>query len=575
MKTSIMKAVIFVALFVLSFDGFSQAFETTIDAPDFILPCSDTNAGKGLRVLEYNQTYVMLSEMQASVGFEGCVILGGIGYMISSVSLTGDTLFNEVFIHPDQELEGTGSFYPVDFSIAPDGSIYVVGIEERWGHPHEPVFIAKHDANGQLLWKQGYSLSYLNPRTILVDGGFIYVGGEKSVTNQYSEAAVLQLSLDGVVQWSGYVQTMGFTHVTEIVKRSSDYVLVGKQIVAGGGTNNYRPFFVPFTLSWIDTMHYFGDIANTYENVAAIYSYDQELVVAGNASLMNEVHLFEINDADQVTNFTPCSTGPLSNYYLTGVAQVADSNFVLVGETVYNDGFFSGYGRTILYKKFDDTGTLLIDTEYAGNARHAITNSQRNVVIAGARFDRDLSLRWSTNSLLMVLDDQGLTPDCSPHFVMTYYNYELSDSLGLGGIVHVLNNSEGEAANFSWVLDGVSGALTGHNVSYQVSGSGWLTLSLVGCGGIYTDSVFVVTGTSSLPSLSSSSIDIYPNPSADVFHLSNFSGQLEVYSADGKKMLEETIDSEGTIYANDWEPGVYVVVFSNGSLRVSERVVKL
>lgn len=558
----------------ISMNGLSQGFETTIIAPDFIAPCLDTTSMQGIAVEESNQSYFLLSIVEAFAS--ACVDYGGLGYALTRISSTGDTLAHEVFMHPNITLDTFSFYQPIDLAIEGDSSIYVLGSEGNSINPIDPIFVAKFDTNGQLIWKQNYPYSYLKPDAIYVDGGSIFIGGRKNTSANIFEAAILQLDTNGNVEWTGSTQAGYGTATSKIVKRTNDYVLVGRQRQIGSANNNSIPFVVTFNPYSIGTSYPLTAPDNNYSYVDAIYSYDEQLIVGAHNSTLDRVELFKINNANLTLDTINCMPNPqMDRFSFRGLAQAADSNYAIVGERGYINSQNTNYGRTIFHERFDHQGVSQLFTEFAGSVDDVISNEQGEIVFTGYRINNDMPF-LSSKSLLVKLDDQGLTPACTPHFVLFYEDHFTSDSLIDGGIINVINNSDGEATNFEWVVSGISNALNGHNVSFDAFGAGgWLTLTLIGCGQSYTDSVYVYANTSGLSSLSTSTINIFPNPIKDMLSITGYVGNLKIIGMDGREVDQLIISSNTILSAKSWKPGLYILLFEDESGVKKERVVKL
>jgi hypothetical protein len=264
----------------------------------------------------------------------------------------------------------------------------------------------------------------------------------------------------------------------------------------------------------------------------------------------------------------------MERYRMIGIAQNQNSDIIIVGERGYVNDFNSGYGQTISYEKFDLSGMKISETEFAGTPYDVTSNNQNEVIIAGTRYNKNIPDLNMRNSLLLKLDEEGLTGECSPHFVLNYLSSYQTDSLVTGGVINVINNGEGDAENFHWELNGETSWYFGHNISIQLYQSGWNTLELVGCGQTFKDSVYIKPITTDIIEISDITTDIYPNPFNEKLTINGFSGVYELYDLQGRIINKMEVKDGVVLDMSNIKKGVYNAVLRNDEVRFTKLLVK-
>lgn len=578
-KTTFMKIIHLLSAFIFASTCIAQSFETTINAPAPMLSCNESKLMRGVKVAEVNNTYLLVSHIQTNFSF--CTPSAATGYSISRLTLTGDTLFNRAFMHPDFETQGNGRLTVMDVVVGNDSSIYILGYQECEGTTCDPVTLSKHTINGDLLWRKSYTSAAMFPRKMFIDDTTLFFAGESETAPSVFCLSVAQLDTAGTINWIGQGGAGYFPNISKIIKRTNDFVVVATS-VQFPSVNNYRPYIVPFNYNWIDNspIEFLGSSASSsfpdYND--AIYTANNTLLLAAPEIGTFGVHLIEIDDANQEVSYQVHYLNNPSGYVeLKGIAQKTDLTFALVCNRHFYDPLTSlFYGTTISAETIDLALNQYTSSEYAGSAAFVLPTASNGIVIAGNRFSIVPAGEISTkNSLLLELDPQGMTSECSPHFIPAVNNIYFSDSLVEGQYLNLLNNSQGEASNFHWEINGVTIPFAGHNTSFLATTPGWQHITLVGCGQSYSDSVFMHASTAGLQTIQQNDIRLFPNPATDQFQVSGITGNLSVFDITGKCVLRAPINPSTSCNIEHLTSGRYTVVIENDEQTVvSELVIR-
>lgn len=549
----------------------AQTFETIIPAPILITPCADSNNSFAIDIAKLNNDHVVLSGIQ--FGSTDCPLVLGSGYLLSRLNEFGDTLFNKHFYHPNQLIDSSGGYRGIALEVSEDGSIYVVGEELMIGQPDQ-IFVSKHTPSGNLLWKMNYGNSnVLRPFVLLADSSNIYIGGHSYLPYQGAQPGIMKIDNSGLLQWVMYSDTTAFANVHGIIKRSTDYVLIGSQIVPNSGSINYQIFTVPFNASGLDsTIHFYGNPANSYDHADAIYNIENELTIAAYSSYYQDVLFLEIDDNNLILDqFIMQPSTNLDYYRMRNLVQLHDSSYVLVGQTGYFNVPNSIFNKSINILKVNHLGYVLWMKEYAGYASESLVTNN-GIIIAGERLNQDINIVGYYSALVMKVDSLGNTANCLPQFVRRYTDSPLSDTVLVNSYIHLHNNSFGEASNFYWTVNGnTSGQLLDFSDTYIVMDSGWHVISLIGCGTSFTDSIYASFSDLNIYELTSSNsinFKIYPNPSKGNFTIDikdfHDGTKLEVLDLFGRSVFVTEINQNKTNLKIEEESGIYVIQITNG-----------
>lgn len=575
-----MKNVLFLVYAITFFNqAHCQSFETVIDGLTFIEPCSDSNLSYGLDIVKINNDYMALAQEQ--VGFDSeCIILGGIGYSLIRLNNQGDTLFRKTFMHPGVITDSAGSYIPKALDIDSDSMIYVVGVQDNFGQPDE-MFLAKHKPNGDLIWKANYNgENYISPVTVLVDDTLIYIGCRNHLGSFERQVIIMQVDTSGAVQWMQYSDTMNINMVTSMVKRIDDYVVVGTFTPPGSMSNNYQIFTIEFDQTGMsNAVNTYGNPNNNYDYPDALFNYDNHLVIGAFSSYYEDALLLEIDTNNLVIDqFISQPSALMDSYRFRQLIQTTDSNYVLLGDFGYHNTFNSNFDRTLSIRKVDNNGYDLWSKNYSGEVFEALALDDGGIVLSGKRHNQPFELLGGNSTLVLRADSVGNTGECQPQFIMNYYNAHLTDSLLIGGVINLYNNSYGEEENFTWTMNGFSWFLYDFSESYQASDTGWNVIGLTGCGMTYSDSIYIYDYPASLNEISQENINIYPNPVNTNTHIQveySESVELIVRNIIGETIYVEQIQESTDIDMTNWSTGTYLFEIKLGSDYAIRKVVKI
>ncbi|WP_343634867.1 T9SS type A sorting domain-containing protein [Fluviicola sp.] len=147
--------------------------------------------------------------------------------------------------------------------------------------------------------------------------------------------------------------------------------------------------------------------------------------------------------------------------------------------------------------------------------------------------------------------------------------------------------ANGNTVNVIWNIVDSNGSNfdTASYVLNNGNGIYWLQLSVF-CPNKSLGEFFTVTeaisfynghaGTAGLTDISDNLFEIYPNPATDLVHI-HFSGpeaELTVYDSQGKVVLRDNIQNNGTVSLQNFERGVYLFDFKNSQGHNIQRIVK-
>ncbi len=164
----------------------------------------------------------------------------GAGYTdvyLLKLTRTGDTIWTRTFGGPGGD---------VGFAVrqAPDSSYIIVGSTGSFGEGYSSVYAIKTDLSGNARWTSTYGgakadFGYSVETTF--DGGYIIAGNSWSFATLNSEAYLVKLNEEGVIEWEN---TYGgpFEEIAYCVRPTIDggYVLAGStESYGSGGTDMY------------------------------------------------------------------------------------------------------------------------------------------------------------------------------------------------------------------------------------------------------------------------------------------------------------------------------------------------
>jgi len=498
-----------------------------------------------------------------------------------------------------------------DFGRAVDeiatGGFIVAGYTESFGNGSTDIYLVKTDDDGNLIWAKTYGGSADDGANSVVstnDGGFIIAGYTMSFGSGANDMYVIKTDSNGDTTWTRTYGGSGDERAYSVVELSAGGFLVA------GGTNSFGSGESDAYMVQIDingTLQW----AKTYGGSGYDYGYSVSQASDGDLILAGYTYSFGSGDADaylvetDITgeiNWTKVYGGPGDDEAWS--VKESDGGYVFAGRT----NSFNNGDNDVYLVKTDDNGTPLWTKVFGGNGEDlgysvSVLTGNNGYAIAGystsfsvgsddiylIKTDNSGTLEWS-KTYGGAFDDRGWAAiqTADQGLVIAGNSKSFSGSISEGFAEVYLIKTEGNG-NSQCNHKGVT--------STAIDTTGTISLGgTEGIGGIESMAASNVLNTNTISSVlcyqtvglnyeinEESSLIVYPNPNNGNFYIlmtlrsQDKNALVRIYNVQGELILEQPDLSSGTITRyielNDIEAGVYFVQLVTNSGVTTKKVI--
>jgi hypothetical protein len=285
---------------------------------------------------------------------------------------------------------GTGSEYMYSIQQTSDGGYIVAGETSSFGAGNTDAWLLKLNADGVIEWQKAYGgagSEYMYSIQQTSDGGYIVAGETNSSGAGDSDAWLLKLNENGTVQWQKTYGGAGYDYFASVRQIGTEYFVAGMTSSFGAGDNDVWLLKIngDGIVTWQKTYGGTGyDYASLFQQTS-----DGGYIVAGGTQSFGatwmDFWLLKL-DGDLNVQWQNRYGGPLHDY-LSSMKQVSDGGYILVGRT-------SSFGTNYTYDgwilKLTGNGNIEWQKTYGGAANDILISVEQTAdggYIAAGRTD--------------------------------------------------------------------------------------------------------------------------------------------------------------------------------------------
>nr|WP_294859111.1 T9SS type A sorting domain-containing protein [uncultured Fluviicola sp.] len=553
---------------------------------------------------------------------DGKILLGGEFFSINNVQRPGIARLN-----PDGSLDmsfniGSGfNDYLDKIILQPDGKILAVGNFTSYnGASYNKIVRLNEDGTPDASFNSGSGPNTTLYTAALQPNGKILLGGSFTSFNGNSGRAIVRLNADGTMDPGFNILTFtgSMNTVNALLIQPNGRIVIGGLFsnINGVARKNIARLNADGTL---DTTFNPGSGTNTTVTNLAVQS-DGRIIMSGNFTTYNGINrnriarLLDCYPSSELLPVTSCN-----DYYWaqTGVTYTTSGQY---SDTLVSVG---GCDSIITLDLAVYSNQPITISAFASPSDANSCIGQLAVTVSeNAPFELDLdngSQMLTSNGYSLIMNlcpgmhDLHVTDYCGDTLSTTLvipvdsnyvFNNPFVDSLAQDSLGVTMTNcniyyagidtayidsiwANGNTVNVIWNIvdsngsnfDTTSYVLNNGNGVYWVQLSVFCPNKSLGEYFTVTEAIYFNNGhvsTAGLTDLGKDLFEIYPNPTNDQIHIS-FSGsaaELIVYDLQGKVVLKDRIQNNGTVSLQNFERGVYLFDFKNSQGHSIQRVVK-
>ena len=163
----------------------------------------------------------------ASLAFIPCLVIGAMFFC----SLPCEAQWIKTY-------GGTGSEYMYAIQPTSDGGYIVAGETSSFGAGNSDAWLLKLNADGVIEWQKAYGgtgSEYMYSIQQTSDGGYIVAGETNSSGAGDSDAWLLKLNENGTIQWQKTYGGAGYDYFASVRQIGTEYLVAGMTSSSGAG----------------------------------------------------------------------------------------------------------------------------------------------------------------------------------------------------------------------------------------------------------------------------------------------------------------------------------------------------